>query len=206
MPNRCHDVSENAKLIKVSHLNAQFKCFLYLYICQLENKSYTLETIAHELRQIIVEMLINYSQIVFEVMSNLVQVEEDLGKVLFYERQQAHQFHVAEATHDVVGYGVELITDKERELHVELAQHIVVGLTTARHRHLLQFNLPVTENSFNEEVEANEELNNLVVLGSFLDIKAVSKVINFEDFSRQSIHLLLLEQIHEKLVLINRLK
>ena len=193
MPDRCHDVSEDTKLVEISHLDAELKRFLYLYVCQLEYEGDTFQTVAHELGQIIVEVLVDHHQIVFEVVRDLVQVEEDLLEVLFDQSQQAHQFHVAESAHNVVCDRVELVADEEREFDVELAQGIdIVSLTTAREWHLLQFNLPVTEHSLDQKVKTNEELNYLLIFSALLHVKAVSKVIHLQYLSRQPVHLLLL--------------
>lgn len=121
VPDRCHDVSEDAKLVEISHLNANFESFLYLYVCQLKYECNAFQAVAHELRQIIVEVFVYHHQIVFEVVRDLVQVEEDLLEVFLDQCQQAHQFHVAESAHNVVRDGVELVTDEQRELYVELA-------------------------------------------------------------------------------------
>lgn len=151
-------------------------------------------------------MLVYDHQIVFEVVRDLVQVEEDLLEVLLDQREQAHQFHVAKSAHNVVRDRVELVSDQKRELYVELAQSVIIVLTAARGRHLLQFNLPVAESAFHEKVEADKELDHFLILSAFLDVQAMSKMVHLKYLSRQPIHLLLLEQIHEELLLIDRLK
>lgn len=65
----------------------------------------------------------------------------------------------------------------------------------------------MTENAFHQKVEADKELDHLLILlSAFLDVEAMSKMVHLQYLSGQPIHLLLLEQIHEELLLIDRLK
>jgi hypothetical protein len=78
-----------------------------------------LKPVREERRQVVVELGINESEVVLEIGSEVLDVEEDLLKVLFDYRQYARQLDVSEPRHDVVSDSVVLVADQDRELDVE---------------------------------------------------------------------------------------
>jgi hypothetical protein len=78
-----------------------------------------LKPVREERRQVVVELGINESEVVLEIGSEVLDVEEDLLKVLFDDRQYARQLDVPEPRHDVVSDSVVLVADQDRELDVE---------------------------------------------------------------------------------------
>ena len=87
LPYSRHDVREYPKLIKVAHFDAEFVELAHLRLSQLKDECDALQTITHELRQIIEKVLVHELQVLPEVLRDLVEVEENLLEVLLDQRQ-----------------------------------------------------------------------------------------------------------------------
>ena len=87
VPDGRHYVGEDAKLVEVAQLDSKLVQLLHLLLRQLKYEGHAFETVAHELRQVVKEVLVDELQVGLKVLSNLVQVEEDLLKVLFDKGQ-----------------------------------------------------------------------------------------------------------------------
>lgn len=68
-----------------------------LVLVKFKNERDALHAVSHKLWQIVVEMLIHHDQVVFEVLRDIIQVEENLLEVLLNKRQQPDEFYIAEA-------------------------------------------------------------------------------------------------------------
>ena len=117
--NGSHDVGEYAKLVEVSQLNAYVKSLLHLHLVHFENEGDALEAVSEELGQIIEEVLVDKSQILDEIGSELIQVEEYLLEVFFNEGQDAYEFNVAESGDNIVGNTMVLISNQQRKLDIQ---------------------------------------------------------------------------------------
>lgn len=100
--NRRQNISENTELIKVPHFNSDVKSQTRLRAIELGQDGDALEAVAEELREVVVEVAVHEDQIVFEVVRELIQVEEYLLEVLLDQGDQTDQLDIAQAAHDEV--------------------------------------------------------------------------------------------------------
>jgi hypothetical protein len=74
---------------------------------------------AEEGGQIIIEMFVDKSEILFKVVRYTFHIWEDFLEVFFYDRKDPSEFDVPHPADYVIGYGVVLIPDQKRELYVQ---------------------------------------------------------------------------------------
>ena len=65
-------------------------------------------------------MLVYYFQVVLEVTIQFLYIMEDLPQVLLNLCHYAGEFHIAHARDQIVGHGVVLVAEKEREFRFEV--------------------------------------------------------------------------------------
>jgi len=58
------------------------------------------------------------------------------------------------------------------------------------------------EHPFDQEVQADEKVDHLVVV--FLEVEPLSELVDLQNLSCQFVHLLLLQQVQQKLLLVDR--
>lgn len=104
-----------------------------------------------ERREVVIELGIYESEVVFEIGSKVLDVEEDLLEVLLNDRKYAGEFDVTETRHDVVGDRVVLVADKDGELDVQALHKL--GRLALRGGRLAQLDLPVTQQSLHQKVQ-----------------------------------------------------
>lgn len=108
-------------------------------------------------------MIVNIVEVLGEVVRNLLEVVEDLPEVLLNQSKNSSQFNVAESGDHIVGHRVVLISKEKRELSFKVG-HDSFNFSGANLSSLLKLDLVVDESSFDQEVEADQELYDLVVL------------------------------------------
>ena len=77
-----HYVRKNAELVEKPHLNSNVESLGNLILFQLKNECYPLESISHELWQIVVKMGVHQMQILLKITRNQIKIEEYFLKVL----------------------------------------------------------------------------------------------------------------------------
>ena len=77
-----HDVAEYAELEEVAQLNTGFSRQHHSIRVQIKDQAEALERISHQLRQVVVEVLIDESDIRGQIGWELFEVVEDLPEIL----------------------------------------------------------------------------------------------------------------------------
>lgn len=92
-----------------------------------------------------------------------------------------------------------LVSYEQRELDVEPFHHLVLLLVFFV---LLELDLPVRENTLDEKVKTYKEVDSLII--GFDLVKALGEQVDFEDLRRELIHVLLLQEIQQELLTVDR--
>ena len=69
-------------MVKITHFYADFKGLSRLDFVQLENDRDAFKGVCEELREVVVEVLVDEGEVCFEVVGQLVKVEENFLEVL----------------------------------------------------------------------------------------------------------------------------
>jgi len=157
-----HDVRKYPKLIEIPHFHPYVEGHLYVLLVQFKDKSHPFHGISHELWQIIVEVLIYYLEVIFKVGGEHLELKEYFLEVLLDERKNPYQLYISEPWHDIISYRVVLVPYQQRKFDVKPFHNLpVFGATVFW---CLQFDLPMREHPFDQEVQADEKVDHLVVV------------------------------------------
>lgn len=116
---------------------------------QLSRIAHLLETVSKQLGQKIVEVLVNYYEVAFEVCWEFLDSEKDLPKTFFYQRQLLSQLDVTQARNHVVRHAVVLVAEEDGELEVRAeVSHFHELLVSATGTLLAELDLPVNKHPF----------------------------------------------------------
>ena len=83
-----------------------------------------------------------------------------------------------------------LVADEQRELDVETLQEGSASRVFRR----TKLNLPVSEHSLDEQVKAEQEVYNLIII--LFRVQGVSELVDLQYLRGEQVHLLLLKQIY----------
>jgi len=110
-----------------------------------------------ECRKVVIELGINEFEVMLEIDSEALDVEEDLLEVLLDDREYAGQLDVAEPRHDVVRNRVVLVADQDGELDVQALHEL--GRLALRGCRLAQLDLPVAQQTLHQEVKRDQKVH-----------------------------------------------
>ena len=93
----CHYVAENTELKEITEFDTGISSHKHYIFIKVKDETQALERIAHELRQIVVKMLIYKRNVRCQVGWELLQIVKDLPVVLFNQGQELGQFNVSDS-------------------------------------------------------------------------------------------------------------
>ena len=114
----CHDIWKYTELVKVTHFHSDIERLCYLILVKFKNESYPFHTITKELRQVIVEVLIHDIQVMFEIICQEIQFEEDFLKIFLYQGQYSDEFYVTQSWNYIIRDRMVLITYQQWKFNV----------------------------------------------------------------------------------------
>lgn len=82
----CDDVGEGGKLEEEAELDACFEHVLNGLLVQVVDHAQAFEAVAHELRNVVVEVLVQEFEILLNIAAEFVNVEENLLQTFFNVR------------------------------------------------------------------------------------------------------------------------
>ena len=109
-----------------------------------------------------VKVLVNVLKAAAEIQLPILVQEEDLLEVLFYQCQDIYELVTSHPRDNVVRYRVVLVSEKQREFDVKLLEQLRLLASGGLHRH--QLNLPVSQYPFYEQIQANQEVDDPIIL------------------------------------------
>jgi len=155
-------------------------------------------------------MLIQEFQVLLYICSKLFYVVENLPEAFFHMGQHLRKLDVAKTRNHIVGHGVVLIAEEDREfvicvtsLCISLDHQLFWLLGFGR---LCEFQLPVDEAALQQKVQANHVLAHQVLLVFCVCMDRGNKLINLQDLGGQLEQPLSLYNVEQEILPVNELQ